>query len=366
MAISVDYGEERSIDFSVGELTGAIGDSVTVLPIVVAVAALTDLSLSALLLWFALFQVVWGLRYRLPISVEPMKALAALVIAGALSTTELALAGLLAGGCLLFVGTTGTLDRLERYVGQPVVRGVQVAVAGVLLTTGVELGLGGPLLAAIAIGIAAVVAALGYRNASALCVLCLGAFVAIGHAGLPTVQFPAFSLPVLSPAVLSPTVIEGTVAQLAMSVGNAAVATSLLLDDYFDADVSADELATSMGVMNLLAVPLGGLPMCHGSGGVAGKYAFGARSAGANLILGVLYAAAAVLAVGVVAAFPLPVLGVILVVVALELGRTGLDSEHLRLTLAVGLLGLLTNVGVAFVVGAIGYLLLGRLDRSTG
>ena len=102
--------------------------------------------------------------------------------------------------------------------------------------------------------------------------------------------------------------------------------------------------------------------MCHGSGGVAGKYAFGARSAGANLVLGVLYAATAVFAVGIVAAFPLSVLGVILVVVALELGRTGFNTNCLPLTLAVGLLGLLTNVGVAFVVGVVAYLLLDRFD----
>nr|WP_321112514.1 putative sulfate/molybdate transporter [Halorussus salinisoli] len=56
--------------------------------------------------------------------------------------------------------------------------------------------------------------------------------------------------------------------------------------------------------MNLFAIPLGAMPMCHGSGGVAGKYAFGARTAGANVILGSIYAVAAVLAVGIVAAFP--------------------------------------------------------------
>ena len=365
MAISVEYGGERSIDFSLGELTGAIGDSITVLPIVVAVTALTDLSLALLLCWFAVFQVVWGLRYRLPVSVEPMKALAALVIAGALSTTELAVAGLLTGGCLLLVGTSGTLGRIERYMGQPVVRGVQVAVAGVLLSTGVELSLDGLVLAAAAAGVAVFVVVLGHRNASALCVLGLGVAVAVFETGLPTAALPALAPSALSTAALSPATIEGTVAQLAMSVGNAAVATSLLLGDYFDADVSADELATSMGVMNVLAVPLGGLPMCHGSGGVAGKYAFGARSAGANLILAVLYVAAAVLGVGVVAAFPLSVLGVILVVVALELGRAGLDTESLALTLAIGVVGVLTNVGIAFVLGTIGYLLLERFEWAT-
>lgn len=360
MAISVEFGERRSIDLSVGELTGAVGDSVTVLPIVVAVAALTDLPLAGLLVWFAVFQVVWGVRYRLPISVEPMKALAALVIAGALSTTELAAAGLLAAVCLLVIGASGTLGRIERYVGQPVVRGIQVAVALVLFETGVRLSLDGIVPAAGAVGVAVFVVLLGHRRASALCVLGLGMVATLLQTGVPAAQLPSLSPPALSFTALSTAAIEGTAAQLAMSVGNAAVATSLLLGDYFDADVSADELATSMGVMNLVAVPLGGMPMCHGSGGVAGKYAFGARSAGANLVLGVLYTAAAVFAVDLVAAFPLPVLGVILVVVAVELGRAGLDTDRIPLTLAVGLLGFLTNVGVAFVGGAIGYLLLDR------
>jgi MFS superfamily sulfate permease-like transporter len=145
-----------------------------------------------------------------------------------------------------------------------------------------------------------------------------------------------------------------------MTVGNAAVATSLLLSEYFDAEISADELATSMGVTNLFAIPLGGMPMCHGSGGVAGKYAFGARTAGANLILAAGYALAAVVAVDLVAAFPLSVLGVLLVLVAVELGRSGLDTDSLPLTVAVGALGVLTNVGVAFVLGVLASVALGR------
>jgi MFS superfamily sulfate permease-like transporter len=103
--------------------------------------------------------------------------------------------------------------------------------------------------------------------------------------------------------------------------------------------------------MNLLAVPLGALPMCHGSGGVAGKHAFGARTAGANLILGVLYAAAALGAAQLVAAFPMAALGVVLALVAVELGKASLDTDSLGLTAGVGTLGLATNVGLAFVAG---------------
>jgi len=358
VAFSSDSWRKHSVEFSVGEFTGAIGDSVTVFPVVVAIAALTELSLTHLLLGFAVFQIVWGLYYGLPVSVEPMKALAALVIAGALTASELAVAGLLAGVVLLVVGWTGTLGRIEQYVGQPVIRGVQLGVGLLLLETGIQLSLDGVTLALLSVGVAVVVIVAGYQKASALVVLGVGVVFTITQVGVPSPQLPAFTVGLPSLSSVSVATLEGTVAQLAMTVGNAAVATSLLLSDYYDADVSADELSTSMGVMNLFAIPLGAMPMCHGSGGVAGKYAFGARTAGANVILGVIYAVAAVLAVGIVTAFPLPMLGIVLGLIAIELGRAGLDTDHLPLTLGIGLLGVATNIGIAFVVGALGYLLL--------
>src|SRR6056297_3171015 len=132
MPVEVWNGEDRQVVVSPGDVTGAVGDSVTVLPVVVAVAALTDLRLPTLLLGFAVLQVGWGLRYGVPVSVEPMKALAGLVIAGALSAPELLSAGLLAGGVLLTLGSVGAVGRLADAVGEPVVRGVQLSVALVL------------------------------------------------------------------------------------------------------------------------------------------------------------------------------------------------------------------------------------------
>jgi MFS superfamily sulfate permease-like transporter len=353
-------------DVAWGEVTGAVGDTVTVLPIVVAVAALTDLSLGRLLLGFAAFQVVWGLWYGHPMSVEPMKALAALVIAGGLSTGEYVAAGLLAGVALLLVGRSGTLARLAPYVGDPVVRGIQVGVALILLRTGVTTGLEAPSLAALAVVVALGAVVTGYREVAALAVLGLGAALALANAGTVTPRIPAPTL--LDPATLSFSrdAVGATVGQLAMTVGNAAVATSLLVEEYFDAEASPDDLSTSMGAMNLLAIPLGAMPMCHGSGGVAGKYAFGARTATSNLVLGGLYLLLAVVAVDAVAAFPMAVLGVVLVLVAVELGRAGADTSDPLLTGAVGVVALLANVGVAFVVGIVGYHALARWRAGSG
>ena len=350
----------ETVRFDGRELTGAFGDSVTVLPIVVALAVVTPLSLAHTLVGFGVFQIVWGLHYGVPLSVEPMKALAGLAIAGTITYGELVAAGLLAGGVLLFVGRFRLLAVVDRLVGEPVVRGVQLAVAGLLAFSGLELAAAGPTVAVAAVLLAGVAVALGSGRSSILLVLAFGGLIALWRVGVPTVSLPAATTFAGGGPTLTAGALEATAGQIAMTVGNAAMATALLCSDLFDRELSPDQLAESMGVMSLLAVPLGGLPMCHGSGGLAGKHAFGARTGGANLLLGGLYLLAALVA-GLVVAFPLAVLGVLLCVVAVGLARTALRTEHLGLTLAVGLVGAVGSIGVAFALGAAGWLVSRRL-----
>jgi MFS superfamily sulfate permease-like transporter len=351
-----------TVKFSRNEVTGAIGDSVTVLPLVVAITVLSDLSLPVMLIWFGIFQIVWGVYYDAPISVEPMKALAALLLSGTVTTGEFLLAGLLLGVVLLGIGTTGTLGRIGHYIGTPVVRGIQFGVALILLETGIRLGIGDLRLAGLATGIAVVLIAFGYWNLTAIAVLIVGGIVAVFSGGVPAPGLPPTdSLFLVTTASLSVPTIEATFAQLAMTVGNAALAASVLMADYFDRDISADELSNSMGVMNLVAIPFGALPMCHGSGGIAGKYAFGARTAGANIVLGVGYVAIALSAAGLVAVYPISMLGVILALIGLQLAQTSLQqTQRNLLVVGIGLLGVIINLGVAFVVGLVAYLFLER------
>lgn len=367
MGFGIASRTDTAVVFSWNEFTGAIGDSVTVLPLVVAIAVLTDLSLAVMLIWFGVFQIVWGLYFGAPISVEPMKALAALLLAGTITTGEFVLAGLLLGVLLLGIGTTGTLDRIGQYIGSPVIRGIQFGVALVLLETGLRVGASDLQLAGVAAGIGIVLIALGYWNLTAIVVLLTGGIIAVFNGAIPVPGFPsADGLFLVTTAELTLPAIEATIAQLAMTVGNAALAASVLMADYFDRDISADRLSNSMGVMNILAIPLGALPMCHGSGGIAGKYAFGARTAGANIFLGVGYLVIAFGAVGLVARYPVSMLGVILVLIALQLARTSLQqTQAYPLVISIGLLGVIVNLGVAFIVGIAVWLYLERRDHET-
>ena len=358
MVLYSGYVDLPATEFSTRELTGALGDSITVLPLVVALAATTSVSLAHVFLAFGIFQIVWGLFYGMPMSLEPMKALVGLAIVGALSHPELIAAGLLAGGVLLLVGWLGFIGRLERVVGEPVVRGIQLAVALLLLEAAFGLSLES---LPVALGGVTLVALLwigGFRNGSSLVVLGVGGAVAVSVAGFPALRLPEASFfPAGNPA-LTVGALEATVAQLGMTIGNAAIATALLAGDLYDRQLSSDRLSRSMGVTCLAAVPLGGVPMCHGSGGLAGKYAFGAKTAGANVILGVGYLALSLLAIGgLLAAFPLALLGVLLAIVGVELGRAAVTPLSTyrdgAIAVTVGLLGLFVNVGLAFVAGVV-------------
>lgn len=253
---------------------------------------------------------------------------------------------------MLVVGLSRTLDTVEQYIGTAVIRGIQLGVALVLLEAGAELAGTNLPMAGLAAAVAAVPILLGRPKVSAFAVFLGGGVVAVVRDGLPSPALPPVDALFLLPAAdLTVTAAEATVAQLTMTVGNAALATALLLDVYFDRDVTADQLSTSMGAMNAVAVPFGGMPMCHGSGGVAGKYTFGARTAGANVVLGVGYVLVALLAVGLVASYPTAALGVILALIAIQLGHTSLSEAEDYPLVVVGVLGVLVNLGVALGTG---------------
>jgi MFS superfamily sulfate permease-like transporter len=114
--------------------------------------------------------------------------------------------------------------------------------------------------------------------------------------------------------------------------------------------------------MNLISTFIGGIPMCHGAGGMAGHIRFGARTGGALVILGVI-----VLLTGLflsdsvtllLQVFPRPILGVILFFAGVELALVVRDIRLHKQNLFVLLITAGTamwNMGVAYVVGLLLY-----------
>lgn len=122
--------------------------------------------------------------------------------------------------------------------------------------------------------------------------------------------------------------------QIPMTLGNAVIAANNLYKQYFPEQnrmVTPRSLTLSMSAANLVSYIFGGMAMCHGAGGLASRYRFGARSGGSNLIIGGIFIVLALfLGTGILSVInliPLAALGVLLIFAGMQLALTILDIK---------------------------------------
>lgn len=370
--------------FDRNELAGAFGDIGTDFPLIVGMILASALDTASVLIMFGTMQLVTALAYGFPMPVQPLKAVAVLVIAQKLSGNVIYGAGFAIGITMLFLTVTGLVDWLGRVIPKSVIRGIQfglgIKLASVALQNYVMVdGIVGCGLAAL--GFVLTVFLLGNRKyPPAIFVILLGvvyAFVfrldgagVLKHAGFSVPQFHAPRLP----DMLTGFVVLA-LPQIPLSLGNSIFATKQLAHDLFpDKPVTVRKISFTYAVINLINPFLSGIPTCHGSGGMAGHYTFGARTGGSVIIYGSLY-----LILGfffstgfedVIRIFPLPILGVILLFESLTLmtlirdisARKGDFSVALLVALMAGFLP------YGFVLGLIVGTILAHLveNRITG
>jgi MFS superfamily sulfate permease-like transporter len=136
------------------------------------------------------------------------------------------------------------------------------------------------------------------------------------------------------------------------------IATAALIRDYFpDKPVKEERLMLNMGFMNVIPAFFGGMPLCHGAGGLAGQYYFGARTGGTNIIEGLIEISLGLFlgkSIGnLLAAFPMPLVGAMMFLVGIELGKVvvGLRGWKLWLALVTAATSVITNMAVGFIAG---------------
>jgi len=355
--------------FDRNEWAGAFGDLGTDLPLLIGVIAASGVDSAGVLILFGAMQVFSGLWYRLPMPVQPLKAFAALVIAQKVPGRVIFGGGLAIGVSMLLLSVTGLIDALARLVPKPVVRGIQFGLALQLATLALKEYVpadGWPGFALAAVAFAATVALLGNRRwPAALVVVGLGVAYALMFKLDPAtaqraagLHLPAWHVP-QPPDILAGALLLA-LPQLPLSLGNSILATQQVAADYFpERRLTVRQISFTYALMNLAVPFLGGFPVCHGSGGLVGHYAFGARTGGSVVIYGGLF-----LGLGlffsqgfaqVVQIFPLPVLGVLLLFEALTLAALLRDLSGSRSELLVALLvGLLcAGLPYGYLVGLV-------------
>ena len=358
------------------EVAGAFGDLGTLIPFVVAYISILKMDPFGLLLAFGLSMVVCGFVYRTPIPVQPMKA------AGAIATTQAAQtliitpamvwgAALATGVVWLLLGLTGTARYVTRLISRPVVLGIILGLGFGFMIEGAKMmshnwWLGGAALLGTSL-------LLTNRIVPAMFLLLVfGA--SCGILSDPTLlgalyeirmemRLPTFALSDLTLNDFILGAVFLALPQVPLTLGNAVIAITEENNRLFpDRPVNESKISVSTGLMNLVSASVGGVPMCHGAGGLAGHVKFGARTGGALVILGMALLTTAVLFSGSVATFlrlfPPSVLGVILFLTGAQLALGACDISKDKgerfVMMATGALAV-WNVGIAFVVGMSAY-----------
>lgn len=351
------------------EWAGAFGDLGTLLPFLVAYVSLVRMDPHGVLVALGVSCIAAGLYYRAPIPVQPMKAIGTVAAtqAGAITPGAVLVAGLATGLGWLGLGATGAARSVAALTVRPVLRGMLIGLGLQFIGQGIGMALPDPW---VALGGGAVILALftSRRVPAMLVLLAFGIAVGLGRAGglaplvaalTPGFHLPSVALPAIRWQDVAPGLLALALPQVPLTLGNALIATAAEHNRLFaPRRVTETQLALSTGILNLAGPLVGGIPICHGAGGMAGHVRFGARTGGAVVILGGIVLTIGLFfgssAMALIHLLPVSVLGLILIFAGIELamGARGLGKEPADVFVVMLTAGLTAwNAGAAFVVG---------------
>ncbi|MCX7140618.1 MAG: putative sulfate/molybdate transporter [Proteobacteria bacterium] len=358
--------------FDMPEWAGAFGDLGTLIPFVVAYISILKMDANGLLIAFGVALIAVGSIYRTPFPVQPMKAIGAAAvsqtaIAAGLGSAAVVGAAVMTGLMWMLLALTGLAGRLANWVPRPALMGVVMGLGFSFMIEGIRMMSTSPWVGALLLALTLVL--LGRPRMPAMLVLLLiGVVVALVDKPDLMRELVSLKLEFRIPSLAWGTLTVGdlwtgfillALPQLPLTFGNAYLSITEENNRLFpDRPVTARSVAISTGLMNLGSSLLGGIPMCHGAGGMAGHVQFGARTGGSSIILGsILLCAGLFLSSSIdtiFKIFPQNVLGVILFMAGLQLALgsrdTGAEKTDRFVVLATAAFAI-WNVGVAVLFG---------------
>jgi hypothetical protein len=366
----------KSFEFSLRELAGSMGDFGTLFPLAIGYIVVNGLNPAGFLVMMGLANIVTGIVYQLPMPIEPMKVLAVVAIAQGWSPSMIYASGFSMGAIWLILAATNLSGWIAKITPKSVVWGIQVTLGILLALEAIKM-----LSTWWVLGILSIVLVLVFRQnryaPAAIVLILLGVAISLFNGTFQQISPPVLTLPSLTKFSLGEvwqTLLLAGFAQIPLTVTNATIATSDLIKTYWpDKPVSERKLSLNQGLMNLIVSFFGGMPMCHGAGGLAGQYYFGARTGGTNIIEGLievslgLFLASSV--AGLFAVFPTAIIGAMMFLVGVELTKF---AKNIRLStdlLPMGttiIVSLLSNMALGFVAGLLVHHLIRFVMRRRG
>ena len=357
--------------FTIREFGGSFGDWGTLIPFIIGYISIVGLNPAGIFFTLGVTNIILGIRFNLPLPVQPQKTIGTIAISEKWNPNLVISTGFGTGLVWFLFGFSKKLNKIVEKVPVISVRGVQLGLALILGWTGLILFTDNLILGFISLLIILVL--LNNRPIPSAIILTLMGIFLIFFNGLAQISDFKWSLPLFDFQI--PTwknllygMIFAGFAQLFLTLTNVMIATVILIKDLFPekADsIDANSLAFNMGAMNLINPFFGGMPLCHGSGGLAAQYAFGARTGGSmilegimELILGLFFSETLLL---FFTEFPQAILGAMLIYTAFLLGKVSFTEFRLKsfvIILISAILCFIFNIVIGFIIGLILYLIL--------
>ena len=300
-------------------------------------------------------------------------------------------AGMSVGIALFVLGATRTIHLVKKYTPISVVRGIQLGTSISFVNTAAELVLKADTFGGEgwewsnnyewACAAFIVVSILFYRSKkipTAMILFGVGLIVAFiklytdapEGANYPKIGVYTVSTTVPTGAEFRHGFLSAGLGQIPLTVLDSVIAVAALANDLFpELPASTPIISMSVGVTNLVGCWFGSMPFCHGSGGLAAQYRFGARSEVSIIVLGTLKIFFGLFfgssLTGLITSFPSAILGVMLFVSAIELGsaaRTVNDgvvgsqnrhSNYIAMIITASMTVGFKNTGIGFVGGMV-------------
>jgi len=270
------------------------------------------------------------------------KAIAAVAIARKFSIEETVSAGFTTAGFVFIFSVTGMLRWFTHVIPTPVVKGIQVG-AGLSLVLSAGTSLLQPLgwttpkvadnlLWALFAFVALLLTQKTPKVPYALLIFILGlglSFFIAGTNGLPSFKIWHPKIFVPDWAAFKIGALDAGLGQIPLTTLNSIIAVSYLSADLLPQipTPSVTSIGISVALMNLIGGWFGAMPVCHGSGGLAAQYRFGARSGSSIILLGLFKTLLGLLfgesLVALLREYPKSLLGVMVLAAGLELAKVG-------------------------------------------
>jgi SulP family sulfate permease len=357
--------EKLKNKFNLFEWSGAFGDIGMLVPLAFAFVIFNGFSPGKLFLLWGLAYIVTGYYYKVPVSVQPLKAMAVIAIASGFMPHQLSSTAFFYGIIFIVISLTGILRLLQPLFTPAIVRGIQAGIGLILVYKAADLVveeglfLGSeqtdPLLSlAIMAALMVVLWYFQFRKKFPLSILIIfGSIIVslllgveirqitVSGDGLFTASVPDFGFFLTAMVYL-------VLPQIPLTIGNALFAASDISRQLWkerSQRVNPTKLGYSIGFLNIFIGIFGGFPVCHGAGGMAAHHQFGGRTGGTTMILGLILIVVAVVTPlsRFIFFIPIPVLGALLFI-------TGM-----RIVLFLKKLKTRKDIAIALLVAAISF-----------